>query len=514
MVLWTASARADDVCTKPLSRGVRNRLAKAYSCSARGVRCYDAHNGRAFVGEDESPAEKPVDPEDRGYFGGERYYETLGTGETATIHFFAINACADGQLTNIKLTSSTVKFRDSQTAQSAPAPSNPKAEGAKDVNAKVDETTQKVNAEVAQGKHAFEDAVQTAKSANLAKLCTQAKQATCATVRDDLVRSLQDPKLHPDLASKFTLLDPSSSEVSTLRATIEKDLDTYRNSNSNIKAHLESLSTAIDQVHGLDPKDKKPLTDPLKQAAEQPVQYDQVLKVLASTRQKAEGLAAAAGAPATTWKAFAVADAKISVRTEFAAISTDDDAFSEEIQIKNEDTIKTGDATRTQEIWPSTTLTVHIDHGRYYLDYGFMFAAVAGAERIANNGSAACPDQCRWGHQPMFVVNAFIFHGRTKRAFYDETNWIPGLQIGLNADLSKISDAISAGIVFEPLSGIAISGGVMFKSRVLDPRATPAADGSLPMEHRFLPFVGISINSDVYEAIKGMGDSGKAAAPK
>src|ERR1700759_2686628 len=93
MVVLTATARADDPCAEPLPRDVRKALADAYSCGVHGVRCYDGQVGRAFKPWTDKKDAEPK-PDD-GYFPGEKLFELIGAGESATIHVFATTSCAD-----------------------------------------------------------------------------------------------------------------------------------------------------------------------------------------------------------------------------------------------------------------------------------------------------------------------------------------------------------------------------------------------------------------------------------
>ena len=93
--------------------------------------------------------------------------------------------------------------------------------------------------------------------------------------------------------------------------------------------------------------------------------------------------------------------------------------------------------------------------------------------------------------------------GRPKFVSVSLEGLIPGIQLGINSDLSKIANAVSLGLIFEPVTGLAISGAML----IARGNAPAASNGTQSVDHVFLPYVGVSVNTEFYNAVKGAGSA-------
>jgi hypothetical protein len=104
----------------------------------------------------------------------------------------------------------------------------------------------------------------------------------------------------------------------------------------------------------------------------------------------------------------------------------------------------------------------------------------------------------------MVVGNVYPAGRKKFEPFEGWRGIIPGIQVGVNSDLSKIQNAVSLGIIEEPVSGLAVSAGTMFFARG---NAPASANGTQSTEHVFLPYVGVSLNAEFYNSLKAAGSS-------
>lgn len=389
-------------------------------------------------------------------------------------------------LDHIKLESTSIKIIDARERESAPSPTDKTK--AKDTGEKVDAAKADVDKKVDSAKQVLESLRREIESVSCPK------QSTSCLTTNELMEALNTVEPDQPLPGKIgSLLEMNP----TLKQPTASAREEYSKAKKAISARVEKLRQDLSGL-GTDqvvPKDANKTDD-----------LDKVQAALATAKQRANSLA--------DWGASSFHGAAISAHSETLLLPTGAENFEYEVTIKNEITTKGADGKdHTTQRWPNARLTIRINHGRYFFDYGLMFTAVAWAKRIDDNGKASCPDSCRWDAQAMFSATAWIL-GRNKNVGFSWRNLVSGIQAGVNADLTKVTDAMSIGVAFEQVSGFTLSGGVMFKTRVRDPRAMPDADGNRPTEHRWLPFVGVTFSTDLYNSIKGLGDGGKAKEAK
>jgi hypothetical protein len=87
-----------------------------------------------------------------------------------------------------------------------------------------------------------------------------------------------------------------------------------------------------------------------------------------------------------------------------------------------------------------------------------------------------------------------------------------GLQIGTSLDLTSITDRLYAGIVFEPIAGLALVGGASLRKVDVVPAAgalpgMEASDGTSPTDQRYVirGYVGVTITLDLLNTIAQTG---------
>jgi len=173
---------------------------------------------------------------------------------------------------------------------------------------------------------------------------------------------------------------------------------------------------------------------------------------------------------------------------------------------------KKEDVTR-EAPWPTNVAFVEVDHGRYYWDFGVLFAGVSNGASTFNTSSATSGSSSTssrstsWAFQSMLTGTVYPF-GREKFKPVPTCplRWL-GIQAGINSDVTKIQNAVSLGLVIEPVGGLAIAGGAMFYSRAT---AAAASDGTQATEHVFLPYVGLSLGSEFYNSLKSTGQQGQS----
>jgi hypothetical protein len=156
-------------------------------------------------------------------------------------------------------------------------------------------------------------------------------------------------------------------------------------------------------------------------------------------------------------------------------------------------------------VWPSNEAYVKVDHGDYYWDVGVMFAGVVNGDVTFATGATGATGMTNGdatkgvAFQSMVVGNFYPWGRQRHSATARDPKQLFGFQVGLNSDLTKVGNAVSVGIIFEPVTGFAITGGLMLYQRNTAP-AKP--DGTQASEHVPLAFFGISIGEGVVGSIK------------
>lgn len=227
----------------------------------------------------------------------------------------------------------------------------------------------------------------------------------------------------------------------------------------------------------------------------------------------AEGQAAAVA----EWPAFSIegTNSLISVEEDSVRVPDgDDNRLAYLITTNSTAGVDESGKVLGHRFWPDNTMTIHISHGRYYWDAGVLFAGVyrgtadfststSTTSTAISSTASSSPTSYSWAFQPMIAGTVYP-GGRDK---FVPTSWrclIPGIQIGVNADLSKIANAVSLGVVEEPVTGLAFSLGGMFFARG---NAPAASNGTQSTEHVFLPYIGVSLNAEFYNSIKAVASS-------
>ncbi|OJY23925.1 MAG: hypothetical protein BGO98_18525 [Myxococcales bacterium 68-20] len=528
MVLQQLVAHADDRtdvhCTAGLPSEVREEIAKTYECDLRRIRCIDGQIGRAFTSA--------------GYIDGNKWVQKAVPGSRVSVRAFALHECAAPRLSGISFQSGTIKAVNSfqQTAPAATSgtsASSGKA-GADKAGAAVSDAKQKIDAKQKDAGSKITKAITAANSlpglpTDVAALCVRApagaQKNSCLRVANafkgslssatpavqekpqaaltPLVDALSDggpftklEELHPPPGAQniadIKLLMTEALAAQTQTTADIKDLLTQlrKDVSADLKAApsslLESVLRDIDAVTK-DPGDWSRVNDALKAAKTTITQF--------STNAAVESAKEKPAWPGSTLSGRAVA-----VREEVLNVPDGNDNAFFTITISN--TVGGVDENgnlKGDRLWPDNTLSVLIDHGRYYWDFGVMFSAVSNGKSNFDNGSTT-PSSHGWAFQPM-ITGSVYFTGRQKFTPWSAWHLIPGLQAGINMDLSKIENAVSLGLIEEPVTGLAISGGAMLYSR---PTAPAAANGTQPTEHVILPYVGVTLNTEFYNSVKAI----------
>ncbi len=498
-------ADADDDCSQPLTQVVRDELATRYECGLDGTRCVDGHIGVAFINS--NAGSNALRPDKTGYIDGNRFYEKATPG-SAIVHVFASADCGEDRLAGLAFATSTVKERDSnlEGSRSAP-PSKDKKESAADAKAADDvkDAKTKVDKTIADAREKVASTAATLKN-DAGALCAMAKvKDGCEATLTKSVNAVFVTSVSASEATKA--IDEARSNLDKLlgpeQATlVGKQLiklkETYDDSSKAIAKTVDELRTEIRENKDLQPAVASDVKSTLSEASKA-IQQNNWEEVQALLREVESEIPT----PANSWPYTTAQKVKIAVKTKSHPVPEGDTNRFFTVTVSNLTTVPPGaDIAARKQKWPDTTVSVKVDHGRYYWEAGYMFAAIFHGKRVVTSTASACPEACEWAFQSM--ITGTVFLGRAKFAAYDHRNWIPGLQAGFNADISKIADALSLGLVLEPITGLAISGGAMFYSR-----ASGAAreDGTTPMENRFVPYVGLTLNSEFFNTVKGLASS-------
>jgi len=269
---------------------------------------------------------------------------------------------------------------------------------------------------------------------------------------------------------------------------------------------LDALQKHLDNNALLDPTTREALKKHLDEAVKAGLNNPDAAK---KELTKAAMLVATLKPPA-----FRAGHAAVSAKTFLLPIPSDDTIDVVQITVQNlvKRTALNGDAENDasgkqflDQQWPTSEFDVQVDHGRYFFDYGIMFAAIYHGKRVTmdqdSTSLADCDRTCKTDVKTMLTLEYFPL-GRPRAVLSELRNLFPGVQFGINADLGNVKDAFSIGLVVEPIGGLAISAGTMLVNRLENPRSAMSDDNK---EYRWVPYIGISLSSDIVTTIKKLG---------
>jgi hypothetical protein len=495
---------ANPLCAKEIEKKIRDRIAKDYQCDVQGIRCIDGHVGRAFTSEK--------------YIDGDRLYELGVPGAPIHLRVFALQQCAAERLAGIKFSSGTIKNQDTLN-QKADKQTTNAADKVKEASDKVSKTQDEVRQQTDRAKQA-KDAANAQLSASVKQPCGPGDKL-CP--KFDEIRKLFAGEITTE---QLSLLQRSLDQLSPAEQQneqIKKATDAFKvtkDADAAIKSKIHDLTRDLDDLNAKMPGlsgELTPKVDDLRKEAESS-QWTQVRITLGDIQSKlTEAKTVIAEKPTLPeWPSVSLdVDGQarlVSVAEDSVAVPEGDDNKFLTVSVTN--SVKDGDADR--KLWPDTTLSVKVDRGLYHQEVGILFAGVYNGNREFTSAGHSCPDHCSLALQPMLVGTLFPW-GRpnAKEKVSSARGLAPGIQGGINLDVTKASKAISVGLVIEPATGIAISGGVMLYAR---PIAPPESDGSQKTAEKVLPYFGVSFTSDLYNTIKSAisssNDKGNASDKK
>lgn len=504
-----AVASADTDCKKEIAKEIRDQIAKNYQCDVQGIRCIDGHVGRAFS--------------KGGYIDGDRLFELAVPGAPIHVRVFALQDCAADRLAGIKFSSGTVKNLDTLDQKAGSSAGKPATDRTADTAREAGDKVAKAQGEVRQQTDRAKQAKDVASSQlNLwTKQLCGAADGFCENRLDEIKKAFAGETSADQLSALQRTLGQLPPPLQQSEP-IKRATDAYkatRDADVAIKDKIRALTHDLGELDVKAPQlwdGLKPKLDDLTKEAEAS-QWTQVRITLGDIRSElVEAQAAAAKPTSPVWPSSAVVvngqDFHISVAEDSVVVPDGDDNKFSTLSVT--DSIKEGDIDR--KLWPDTTLSVKVDHGVYHKEVGVLFAGVYDGNRNFMSTGHSCPDNCSVAFQPMLVGTLFpAGRPNAKDEVFSRQGMVPGIQGGVNLDLTKISKAVSLGLVIEPVTGIAISGGVMLFAQ---PIAPPAADGSQQTREKLLPYFGVSFTTDLYNSIKGAGgssnDKGNASEPK
>jgi hypothetical protein len=487
-----AVARADESCKKAIEDDTRDQIASDYECDVQGIRCIDGHVGRAFVSGT--------------YIPGDQLFVRGVPGAPIHVRVFALQPCAAERLAGIKFSTGTVKNPDTLDQRGNKPQADHTADTAQKASDKVSKAQEEVRRQTDRAKQAKDSA---STQLNTNQLCS-ADDAPCASSLDKIKRAFGSESDADQLSPLQRALDQLPPALQQ-REPIKRASEAYKATqvaDIAIKAQVRALTQELGELEQKAPQlwdGLRPKLDALSSEANAS-RWTEVHGTLGDIRDKLDGQA---------WPGSVVVvhghPIEVSVAEDSIPIPEGDDNRFLTVSVGNSS--KQGDADR--KLWPDTTLSVKVDHGVYHKEVGVMFAGVYNGNRDFTS-TGKCPDSCSIAFQPMLVGTLFPF-GRPNAK--DEVSSLrgmaPGIQGGVNLDLTKISKAVSLGIVVEPVTGITISGGVMLYAQ---PVAAPEADGSQKTREKLLPYFGLGFTTDLYDSIKGAAgssnDKGNAAKEK
>ena len=499
-------------CAAPLDGTVRAAIASAYDCEGRS-RCIDAQVGRPFDAQ--------------GYADGK--LPSVSPGSPFHVQAFALQECADLRLKGVGFVTGVVKTQDSNqqgtaSTATASATNSAAASAVSSAAQAVSSAQQQVQAATETASGAVSSAVASANAATSEEpktLCQGAKgpcklpdQVKLAAHAASLLQTPQDKwaALKYDKLSE-QLQDPNltSERALALRNQYTASQQKIDHANSTIKTALTDMDARLKnelQPHAPDLYNK---LSPLVIHAKSATHWSDVESDLSQVASAVTGyqVAKAVPAPASTWPYTVQAGVPVSVREDSVTVPTGDDTAY--FTVTTNDSLagpdKNGNVSG-ERLWPDDTVAVRVDHGRYYWDFGVLFAGVPNGTSNFSSSTATNPSSYGWAVQSMVVGNVYPA-GRQKFLPWAPRHLVPGIQAGVNMDLTKIENAVSLGLIEEPITGLAISGGGMFYARGTAPASS---NGTQAMEHVVLPYVGITIDAEFYNSIKAIATPSSTAS--
>jgi hypothetical protein len=166
-----------------------------------------------------------------------------------------------------------------------------------------------------------------------------------------------------------------------------------------------------------------------------------------------------------------------------------------------------------------TQYVVSVDRGHSYYSVAFLLAATYKADRQVLRDLATTSDHAV---DPGLALNIFPFGRQQGVIGYLRkcpavglrrclANTV-GFQIGTDLDLTNPTDKLYVGLVFEPVAGLALVGGVSLREVAVVPPAgalpaLEAMDGAAPTDTRYVArgYVGVTITLDLLETISATG---------
>lgn len=173
---------------------------------------------------------------------------------------------------------------------------------------------------------------------------------------------------------------------------------------------------------------------------------------------------------------------------------------------------------------PVFAQNVVVDHGRYYVRAGVLFTIVPngvrevhqqpqpsgettlGIEREAHAGVALALNIYPFGRQAG-EISPFR-HNANWQAFRQTI----GVQVGVGLDFTEVDDELYAGVLFEPITGVALSTGLaLVENQYLPPGFPPSASvspGRSPPPAREVktlrPYLGLSVTTGLLTTLTGL----------
>lgn len=497
--LWSSGASAaGTTCANPskaLDQKDLDAIVTAWGCSV-GRRCIDGHSGRSFIG-------KPG-PKDTGkaeYIDGDKFFQRLPAGSPVYVDVFVRKECATDRLENVHFSWTKVVPSDSFRQEREPSV----AESAKEKGNKLQATINKGASRIQRAKES----------------ASEVDPSTPGI--DDVKNLLKDagdfltvkPKQATRLLQKaMTSLDRIADQAKSLESNAESPAAVRIAASQKIRA-VERVNrlveTAIDDVDAVSTTAAEVAEGTSSNKEREPSPKTILTELDAEAK--------------TGWRGTKVevegSTTEFAVKEFSGTVPKEDGVGFFDIHTQNaREGEKPSDGNAA--VWPTNTLFIKVDHGRYYWDFGLLFTTVfdGGARfRPSTKCTAGDPTNCTRdfdnGYQLMFSGTIYPV-GRRRgdlAVWNDPTRFVPGIQVGLNADVTKIDRAISLGIIEELVDGLGVSAGVMYHTR---PLAPPSDNGDQVLEHMFHPYVGVTLNAAFYNTIVGIknGTDGKSDQPK
>ena len=476
-------------CDAGLTLKVRTAIDDAYGCSQRGTRCIDGHTGRTIFDSGK-------------YVTANRATWSAGPGTMVTVVVFALSQCAPERLAGIEFKNGLVKSHDTskRTALKTALDSGEidaiknAADATKDTQDKVKaavESISKAAAKVDKSLPASDTRCTDPDGCSMAReglrgfVSTEREVSTSAL--DQFLDTAERSVAAPDRSGVKVAVQDARTSFLAEKTGIQQTLSTLA---FNVTTELQSESPRVLTV-----------VQPRLAVAEAAAATGDITAVQSELDRIKDELQVAkaliAKPNAEPWRGVTIGGASVSMVQTAEPVPTGDDISRFVVTTSN-----VASHSENARIWPSNTLSVKVKHGSYYWDFGVMFAAVskASSQFAATATSTSEPSSYGWKHQPMLVGSVYP-GGRDKFVPWAGKNLIPGIQAGVNMDVTKIAEAVSLGLILEPVGGLAVSGGAMFFARA---KAPASADGKHATEHVLLPYMGITLNAEFYNSIKSV----------